>query len=57
MNKNILDTIDMRVLGKELQHARTKRELTQEEAAKVIDVARTTLTAIRKASAASKPTS
>ena len=48
MNKNILDTIDMRELGKELQHARTKRGLTQEEAAKIIDVARTTMTAIEK---------
>jgi Zn-dependent peptidase ImmA (M78 family)/DNA-binding XRE family transcriptional regulator len=48
MNGNILDTIDMRVLGKELQQARTKRGLTQEEAAKSIGVARTTLTAIEK---------
>src|SRR5437763_5987969 len=48
MNGNILDTIDIRVLGKELQQARTKRGLTQEEAAKSIGVARTTLTAIEK---------
>lgn len=48
MNTNILDTIDMRELGKELQQARIKRGLTQEDAAKVIEVARTTITAIEK---------
>ena len=48
MNTNILDTIDMREMGKELQQARIKRGMTQEDAAKVIDVARTTITAIEK---------
>lgn len=48
MNTNILDTIDMRELGKELQQARTKRGLTQEDAATIIDVARTTIIAIEK---------
>src|SRR5260221_1748720 len=48
MTTNILDTIDMRELGKELQQARIKRGLTQEDAAKVIDVARTTITALEK---------
>ena len=48
MTTNILDTIDMRELGRELQQARTKRGLTQEDAAKIIDVARTTITAIEK---------
>jgi len=48
MDTNILDTIDMRELGKELQQARIKRGLTQEEAAKIIEVARTTITAIEK---------
>lgn len=48
MNKNILNSINMRELGKELQQARSKRGLTQAEAAKIIDVARTTLTAIEK---------
>lgn len=48
MNTNILDTIDMRTLGRELQQARTKRGMTQEEAAKIIGIARTTLTAIEK---------
>ncbi len=48
MNANILDTIDMRELGKELQQARLKRGLTQADAARIIDVARTTITAIEK---------
>lgn len=48
MKRNILDSIDMKALGSELQRARTKRGLTQEEAAKIIDVARTTMTAIEK---------
>ncbi len=48
MDTDILDTIDMREMGKELQQARIKRGLTQEDAAKVIDVARTTITAIEK---------
>src|SRR5712692_2406500 len=48
MDTNILDTIDMREMGKELQQARIKRGMTQEDAAKVIDVARTTITAIEK---------
>lgn len=48
MKRNILDSIDMKALGNELQRARTKRGLTQEEAAKIIDVARTTMTAIEK---------
>lgn len=48
MDTNFLDIIDMRKLGQELQQARIKRGLTQEEAAKIIDVARTTITAIEK---------
>lgn len=48
MDKNILDTVDMKVLGKELQQARVRKGLTQEEAARIIDVARTTLIAIEK---------
>jgi Zn-dependent peptidase ImmA (M78 family)/DNA-binding XRE family transcriptional regulator len=48
MDTNILDTIDTHELGKELQQARIKRGMTQEDAAKVIDVARTTITAIEK---------
>ncbi|HZU67218.1 MAG TPA: XRE family transcriptional regulator [Ktedonobacteraceae bacterium] len=48
MNSDFLDVIDMRELGKELQQARSRRGLTQEEAAKIIDVARTTITAIEK---------
>ncbi|HVB25549.1 MAG TPA: XRE family transcriptional regulator [Ktedonobacteraceae bacterium] len=48
MNINILDTIDMHMVGRELQLARTKYGMTQEEAAKIIGVGRTTLTAIEK---------
>lgn len=48
MDNNTLDTIDMKVLGKELQQARIRKGLTQEEAANIIDVARTTITAIEK---------
>ena len=46
--ENILDTIDIRRLGKELQQVRQKQGLTQAAAAKIIGVARTTLTAIEK---------
>lgn len=48
MITNILDTIDLRRLGKELQQARQKQGMTQADAAKIIGVARTTLTAIEK---------
>jgi len=55
MITSVLDTIDPRQLGKELQEARKKRGITQEEAAKVIEVARTTLTAIEKGERQIKP--
>jgi Zn-dependent peptidase ImmA (M78 family)/DNA-binding XRE family transcriptional regulator len=45
---NILESLNPNELGRELQNARKKRGLTQEEAAKIIEVARTTLTAIEK---------
>ena len=45
---NVLDTINPRDLGRELQEARKRRGLTQEDAAKLLDVARTTITAIEK---------
>jgi Zn-dependent peptidase ImmA (M78 family)/DNA-binding XRE family transcriptional regulator len=48
MNYNVLDTIDMKTLGRELQQARIRKGFTQDEAAKIIDVARTTMTAIEK---------
>ncbi|MCC6630169.1 MAG: ImmA/IrrE family metallo-endopeptidase [Chloroflexi bacterium] len=48
MDTNILDTIDPRRLAAELQQARKQRGLTQEEAAGIIDVARTTIVAIEK---------
>lgn len=48
MDSDILETIDMKVLGRELQQARSRKDLTQEDAAKIIDVARTTLIAIEQ---------
>lgn len=48
MDTNILDTLDMKDLGRKLQEARKKRGLTQIEAADIINVARTTITAIEK---------
>ena len=55
MNANILETIDVSVLGRSLQEARKKRGLTQEDAASVIQVARTTITAIEKGERRIKP--
>lgn len=48
MENNILETIDPGELGKRLQQARKKRGLTQEAAAQLVDLARTTLVAIEK---------
>src|SRR6266568_4257882 len=55
MDQSVLDTIDPRVLGNDLQKARRKRGLTQEEAAKIIETARTTITAIEKGERRIKP--
>jgi Zn-dependent peptidase ImmA (M78 family)/DNA-binding XRE family transcriptional regulator len=48
MTTPILDTIDRQQLGKRLQLARKKQGLTQADAANVIGVARTTITAIEQ---------
>ena len=48
MESNILDSMDMRQVGKELQDARKHSGMTQEAAAEVLGVARTTITAIEK---------
>lgn len=48
MTTNILDDLDLRELGRELQQARKHSKYTQEEAAAIIGAARTTLTAIEK---------
>ena len=48
MASNILDTIDTRELGALLQQARKKRCMTQEEAAQILGVVRTTMVAIEK---------
>ena len=46
--EKILQTIDPRELGRKLRLARERRGMKQEEAAKVIAVARTTIVAIEK---------
>ncbi|MFM6127188.1 MAG: ImmA/IrrE family metallo-endopeptidase [Sphaerospermopsis kisseleviana] len=55
MATNILDTIDLRNLGELLQQARKKCGITQADAAKVIDAARTTIVAIEKGERRLKP--
>jgi Zn-dependent peptidase ImmA (M78 family)/DNA-binding XRE family transcriptional regulator len=52
---NVLDSIDPRRLGDLLQQARKKMGMTQADAAKVIDAARTTLVAIEKGERRLKP--
>lgn len=48
MEENILDKLDMRKLGRELQQARMKSGMKQVEVAEILNVARTTITAIEK---------
>ena len=48
MEARTLENIDLRRLGQELKLAREKRNLKQEDAARIIDVARTTMVAIEK---------
>jgi Zn-dependent peptidase ImmA (M78 family)/DNA-binding XRE family transcriptional regulator len=55
MATNILDNIDLRKLGELLQQARKKCGMTQADAAKVIDAARTTIVAIEKGERRLKP--
>jgi Zn-dependent peptidase ImmA (M78 family)/DNA-binding XRE family transcriptional regulator len=52
---NVLDSIDPRKLGDLLQQARKKIGMTQADAAKVIDAARTTIVAIEKGERRLKP--
>lgn len=47
-NIDVLDTIDPAYVGQELTRARKKKKLTQDDAAKILGVARTTMTAIEK---------
>ncbi len=56
MVTNILDNIDLRRLGQLLEQARKKCGMTQADAAKVIDAARTTMVAIEKGERRLKPT-
>lgn len=55
MTANILDDIDPRELGRELQQARKRSQYTQEQAAAIIGAVRTTLTAIEKGERRIKP--
>lgn len=55
MATNILDNIDLRKLGELLQQARKKSGMTQADAAKVINTARTTIVAIEKGERRLKP--
>ena len=55
MATNILDDIDLCQLGELLQQARKKSGMTQADAAKVIDAARTTIVAIEKGDRRLKP--
>jgi len=48
MINNVLDNINLRQLGERLQQARNKCGMTQADAAKVINAARTTMVAIEK---------
>ena len=48
MTNNVLDNLDMQGLGEMLQQARNQCGMTQADAAKVIDAARTTMVAIEK---------
>lgn len=48
MDINVLNEIDMPELGRRLSDARRRRGMTQEEAAAIIDVGRTTMVAIEK---------
>ena len=48
MEENILDKLDLLKLGRELQQARMKEGLKQSDAAQVLNVSRTTITAIEK---------
>jgi len=48
MAADALDKLDPRELGQNLKHAREQRGLRQEDAAEIIDVARTTMTAIEQ---------
>ena len=52
---NLLDSIDSRKLGDLLQQARKRIGMTQADAAKVIDAARTTIVAIEKGERRLKP--
>jgi len=55
MNTSFLDTIDPQRMGAKLQQARKSKGMTQADAAQVIDVSRTTMTAIENGERCIKP--
>src|SRR2546423_2260587 len=55
MEANKLDQIDPKLLGEQLFEARKKASLTQADAATILDVARTTITAIEAGERRIKP--
>lgn len=55
MSKNILDEIDKKEIGRRLATARRQKRLTQDQAATLVGVARTTMVAIEKGERSVKP--
>jgi Zn-dependent peptidase ImmA (M78 family)/DNA-binding XRE family transcriptional regulator len=55
MNKNVLDEIDKKEVGRRLSTARRQKRLTQEQVAALVGVARTTIVAIEKGERRVKP--
>src|SRR5260221_14730135 len=55
MNKNVLDEIDKKEIGRRLSTARRQKRLTQEQVASLIGVARTTIVAIEQGIRSVKP--
>ena len=55
MQQHVMETIDPRVLGQRLQEARKARNLTQQDVAESLSVARTTITALEKGERRPRP--
>ena len=55
MQQHVIETVDPRALGRRLQEARKARGFTQQEVAKSLSVARTTITALEKGERRSRP--
>ena len=55
MQPHVLETIDPKVLGRRLQDARKARDLTQQQVADSLSIARTTVTALEKGDRVTRP--